>query len=549
MKADSVSLLSFLERAPQLIVPLYQRRYSWEEEQCRQLWDDIVTAGRKNAYEHFFGTIVYVADEASNSPLLVIDGQQRLTTVSLFLLALAKRLGKSDNPESLFRKNIYDSYLLNSSENGEKHCRLLLTDEDKETFANLINNLPAPEPESPRITENFVWFWDNLEEAGSEILENICNGIKKLAVVEVGLSRKEGNPQLVFESMNSKGLALTQADLIRNYILIGLEMGLQERLYANYWRPMEENFRKKFSKFDNFIRHYLILKMESIPKTAEIYKAFKAYHKLQARDNDLTMEYIVRDMYKFSGYYCAMIFEREQTVTLRYEFKDIADLKVDVVYPFLLQLYDDWKEGIISEEELLKCLRLTESYVFRRAVCNIPTHSLSKTFASLGHEINKRRYFKSLCRIFQDMGSYRRFPNNREFKSAFMAGDLFNIRLCPYWLYKYENYGRDEPIKKQVVEHIMPREMTDSWKNALGGEWKRIHNKWLNTAGNLTLVDFSNLLGNRSFTENRDNVFINSPLRLNEDLYQFSEWGESEIKERAKHMAEFATQIWIDIDR
>ena len=283
MKATEAKLLDFLMRSPQFVIPVYQRTYSWTERECRQLWDDILRTGNDDQIAaHFVGSIVYIEESmyqvTSRSPLLVIDGQQRLTTVMLILEALARHLGDGEPIDGFSPQKLRNYYLLNPLEENERGFKLVLTQTDKASLIALLQQRPLPTEASLRVTENFEFFKRQIAALGNE-LTPLCEGLAKLMVVDVALSREQDNPQLIFESMNSTGRALSQADLIRNFVLMGLEPVQQTRLYEDHWRPMELAFGQDAygAHFDGFMRHYLTLKTGEIPKVGKVYDAFKAY--------------------------------------------------------------------------------------------------------------------------------------------------------------------------------------------------------------------------------------------------------------------------------
>ncbi|WP_235583990.1 DUF262 domain-containing protein [Pseudomonas aeruginosa] len=293
MKATETNLLKFLKKSPQFVIPIYQRNYSWTEAQCQQLWSDLLRSGRDEQINgHFIGSIVYVerglSTVTTQEALLVIDGQQRLTTCTLLIAALAKHFEANQLPElldSFSARKLHNYYLLNPEEDGERHYKLILSETDKKTLLAIIKSAPMPAEISTRIEQNYTLFQALINKHQDE-LKAICQGLAKLLIVEVSLDRTQDNPQLIFESMNSTGLELSQADLIRNYILMGLEPKLQTELYQSYWRPMEKSFGQKayVTHFDPFMRHYLTAKTGEIPNVREVYAAFKAFARASQLD-------------------------------------------------------------------------------------------------------------------------------------------------------------------------------------------------------------------------------------------------------------------------
>lgn len=556
MKATETKLFDFLKKSDQFVIPIYQRTYSWTEPECRQLWDDILRAGSdERISSHFMGSIVYINEDiyqvSTQSQMLVIDGQQRLTTVSLLLEALARKVGDEDEPVNGFSaRKLRDYYLLNPIEKGERRYKLLLTQTDKKTLLAFLDQEKLPEECSLRLRQNFKFFEEQLASLDDK-LDSLCKGLTKLMIVDIALTRGQDNPQLIFESMNSTGRELSQADLIRNFVLMDLEPNDQTRLYEKYWRPMEVAFgQEAYSQhFDGFMRHYLTVKTREIPKVREVYDAFKAY----ARDpqvDALSTDELIADIHTFAGYYCTMALGKESDPVLAKAFANLRELKVDVAYPFLLELYQDYTEERLSRDELAQVVRWIESYVFRRAVCKIPSNSLNKTFANLSRELDKDRYLDSLQAHFLLLPSYRRFPKDDEFCRELEHCDLYNFRSPSYWLHRMENHDRKElvPEDNYTIEHIMPQnqELSLEWRKTLGENWKEIQKDLLHTLGNLTLTGYNSEYSDHPFEQKRDmkGGFKESPLRLNSGLGQLDTWNEERIRERAGRLSQQAVEVW-----
>ena len=501
MKATEAKFLEFLKKSPQFVIPIYQRTYSWTERECRQLWEDILRTGSNDAIAaHFTGSIVYIEkglyQVSSHSPLLVIDGQQRLTTVMLILEALARRVGEGEPVDGFSAKKLRSYYLLNPLEEGERGFKLLLTQTDKQSLLALMQQKPQPAEPSLRITENFAFFEERVRGIGAD-LTPLCKGLAKLMIVDISLSRDQDNPQLIFESMNSTGRALSQADLIRNFILMGLDTPQQTRLYEDHWRPMEVAFGQGAydTNFDGFMRHYLTLKTNGeIPNIRAVYEAFKS-HAQSPEVEAAGIDALVADIHTYARYYCAMALDKETNKDLSLAFRDLRDLKVDVAFPFLLELYDDHAQGRLPPEVFVRAVRLVEAYVFRRAVCTIPTNSLNKTFATFGRVLQKDRYIESIQAHFLTLLSYRRFPRDEEFKHELSVRDLYNFSRRSYWLRRLENHGRKEraPVDEYTIEHILPQNenLSAMWREAIGPEWQHVQETWLHTLGNLTLTGYN----------------------------------------------------------
>ena len=351
-------------------------------------------------------------------------------------------------------------YLLNHLEKGERKFKLVLSQTDKSTLTSIVCNDEQPKEHSLRVIQNFKLFENLIAGLGSD-LTAVCKGLAKLMMVDIKLKRGEDNPQLIFESMNSTGKELSQADLIRNYVLMGLEPELQTRLYEQFWHPMEINFGQDAyaTHFDAFMRHYLTVKTGEIPRLDEVYEAFKA-HACSPVATTAGVEALMKGLHDFSRHFCAMALPNAETdIDLKLAFHDLQELKVDVAYPFLLELYHDYKAGILSKAEMFASARLVEAYVFRRAICSIPTNSMNKTFATFGKPLKKDRYFESIQAHFLSLPSYRRFPSNDEFRRDLHTRDLYNFRSRRYWLRRLENHDRKERVivDEYTIEHILPQ--------------------------------------------------------------------------------------------
>jgi uncharacterized protein with ParB-like and HNH nuclease domain/predicted transport protein len=563
MKASEAKFLDFLKKAPQFVIPIYQRTYSWRERECRQLWDDIVRCGSNDKVAlHFVGSIVYVesglSQVISQTPLLVIDGQQRLTTVSLLLAALANAVADGEPFDGFSRRKIKNYYLLNPEESGERHFKLLLSQTDKASLLAIVDAREKPQHESIRIVENYKLFETWISE-GKVDVATLCKGLAKLVVVDIALMRDQDNPQLIFESMNSTGKELSQADLIRNFILMGLEPVLQTRLYEEFWRPMELDFGQEAygTHFDAFMRQYLTVKTGEIPNINAVYDAFKEHarnSRADAADDKSHIESLVREMRDYARHFCAMALGTEPDLDLKLAFHDLRELKVDVAYPFLMELYHDYKAGVLSKADLLATVRLVEAYVFRRAICAIPTNSMNKTFATFTKALKKDRYFESVQAQLLILPSYRRFPTDEEFRRDLQTRDLYNFRSRSYWLRRLENFGRKERVQvdEYTIEHILPQNenLSAEWRAALGPDWQRIQETWLHTLGNLTLTAYNSDFSDRPFAEKRDmpaapeKGLRQSPLKLNQGLGILEAWNEDTIKARAFKLAGIAVGVW-----
>ncbi len=541
MNANATTLLNFIKnnQKNQLVIPIYQRVYSWKKEQCEQLWDDIIKIGGNDKMNgHFIGSILYAGvDDTHSSPLLIIDGQQRLTTITLLFIAL-----RNHSSDEVKRKKM-ESYLINSGNDGDKKFRLILSESDKDTLLSLIDkDRRKPSEPSLKIVENFKLFEEWVSNTNQ--LETIFKGLEKLMIVEIALEKGKDDPQLIFESMNSKGIELTQTDLIRNYIVMETEIEKQEGFYNKYWRAMEEEFKQNEKWFDRFVRHYLTIKTREIPNINKVYVAFKRYQ----QERGIETEVLLQDLQKYCGYFCRIVFKKESDKDLNKALGFLVDLEMDVIYPLLLELYSDYSDGVLSKDDFIPIIALIESYICRRAVCGLGTNSLNKIFPSFTKHIQKDEYFKSLKAHFGSLTEKQRFPNNDEFKDCFITIDFYKFQKREYFFERLENFDRKERVctSEYTTEHIMPQTLEEEWKRDLGENFKEIHDKYLHTIGNLTLTGYNSEYSNKSFQEKRDmeKGFKDSPLRLNQSLRDLESFGEEEIKKRANDLADLALKIW-----
>ena len=552
MRATETKLSEFLTKQQvQYSIPIYQRTYSWRKEQCKQLWDDIMYAGcNERITAHFIGPIVYIKESVFQvsrlAELLVIDGQQRLTTTMLILEAVARRLDSSE-VEGFSAEMIRNLYLSNQYQKGENRYKLLLSKTDKESLKAVVDQREDDIGQSLHIGQNFTWFIEKVNDLDGDEVAALCRGLNKLTIVDIALERGNDKPQRIFESMNSTGLELSQADLIRNFVLMDLEKDQQNRLYEHHWRRMEVDFGQEgYEKhFDVFMRHYLTLQTKKIPNKRRVYKAFKEYAETQG-----DVSALVADVHQFAEYYCAMALDREQKETLAKAFHDLRELKLDVAYPFLLHLYHDYKRGLLAGATFEETIRMIESYIFRRAVCRLPSGGHNKIILAILNKYAAGGCLTTVKEYLLGLRDNNRFPGDKEFKHEFANHRYPDDK---YWLYRLENNDRKEAVtkveytgRKYTIEHIMPQKLSDEWKASLGLEYNRIHEDHLYSPGNITLTGYNSEYGNHPFSYKRDieGGFKQSPLKLNIGLGAITEWDESAIIERSTQLAKMAIKVW-----
>lgn len=555
MKATESPFIALLNGPKQFLIPIYQRTYSWQEDQCAQLWDDVLRIAQDERFKaHFIGSVVYIERgiyQATTVPqLLVIDGQQRLTTISLMIEALARALDKREvpSPGGTTSRKLRNYCLLNADEDGDRRYKLQLSKGDTETYRALLDNRALPERAAQQLVDNLDYFVEQVE-AASVSPEDIYHGLQKLLVVDVSLDRDNDNPQLIFESLNSTGLDLSQSDLIRNFVLMGLEPAQQDELYKKHWEPMENVLAggEKKDTFDRFLRAWLAFRTREVPSLRQGYETFKSY---RAGNPDQPIDTLVADLHRFADYYGAIALGREQNPELARVFVGLRALRVDAPVPFLLHAYAMWDEGKLSVEELIGTAKLMESWLFRRAVCEIPSNVLSRTFATMSAQVDDSRFLESLSAYLYLRSGKQRFPRDEEFHSAMASRNMYEFKHLQYCLTRLENHGRKEPVAmaEYQVEHVMPQNenLNAEWREMLGEGWQEVQERCLHTLGNLTLTGYNPELSDRPFLAKRDMVggFSDSPLRLNQGLGQASTWNEAAIGQRGDMLARKAASIW-----
>ncbi|MBD3279907.1 DUF1524 domain-containing protein, partial [Candidatus Dojkabacteria bacterium] len=451
---------------------------------------------------------------------------------------------KENLEQPVSAEEIEDYYLRNRYGKGDQSYKIVLTKTDKDTLIALLEGKDPPEPVSLRIMENFKFFCDKM--AGAD-LNVVYQGIQKLMIVDVRLQQGIDNPQMIFESMNSTGKALTQADLIRNFVLMGQPHEEQTRLYNDYWRPIETAFGAENynNQFDEFVRFFLVIKTGNYRiKRSYVYQEFKSYSTRHPVEN------LLSDLNTYANYYCSIALGKEKDSVLAQVFRDIRELRADVCYPLLMEWYHDYANELLSKVEFCDGVSLVESYVFRRSICDIPTNSMRQTFGTFSRSLKKDRYLESIKATFLLLPSYRRFPHDDEFKRHLLSRNLYEYKRRTYWLRRFENYGRKERVQVQdyTIEHIMPqnKNLSEQWKKDLGDDWQRIHDQHLHTLGNLTLTGYNSEYSDKAFIEKRDmdGGFRHSPLKLNQGLSAYDNWNEDAILDRGNSLATDALKIW-----
>ena len=502
---------------------------------------------------HFVGSIVSIAEKKALMGVqkqLIIDGQQRMTTLSILMIALRDHL-KETTPEDDFEDNITDMVLKNPKRKGEDAYKMLLTDTDKEVMIKLVDGMKISENEDSQIYTNYLYFKRKVAE-GVLSPEQIYESISKLDIVGIILDKEQGDePQLIFESLNSTGMDLSKSDLIRNFILMGLDNEEQIKIYNNYWKPFEGYFKNPDvpERMDRFFRDYLVMKKGSYVNFAYIYDVFKEY---AGNSEFSTIEQLAEDVMTYGDLYTNITSDKktlpESQKALEPIFEEIRSLRMEVAYPFLIKVYMDYYKEEITLDVFVEILKLTIAYVVRRAICDIPTNSMQKTFATMKNNIQKDDYLNSIKATFYFLDSYKQFPNNETFKIALYSRNMYSLRISKYFFVKLENEGNKEPISYSgyTIEHILPqnKDMRDEWKQALGENYAEIQAKYIHSLGNLTLTRYNSEMGDKPFTEKLE-VYKESAMHtLNKFVVQQSTWNEQTILARTELLSKCACEAW-----
>ena len=541
------------------IIPVYQRQYSWKKENCMQLMKDLKDIHKSNHESHFFGAIVFASkNDGKCEKLTIIDGQQRITTISLLLLAIRNYIRKHEEIELEVTKETIEAYLIDALEKNEKKLKLKLVQGDDNSYEMLLNENNDGDN---NIINNYNYFYNELEKMKPEEIDGIYDSMAKLEYVGISL---EGNddPQLIFESMNSTGLALDNTDKVRNFILMGMDYEAQEIFYKKYWEPLEKLVTK--SNMDSFIRYYLAIKTRQLFSERELYFKFKDYYySCETSENEETnKEELLKDMLAYGKYFSIIINPEGEKKAYLEVLKRLDKLQIKTCIPLFMDLFMAKDNNKISDVELDKAFEMIESYIIRREICDLPTNSLNKGFVRLGGEIEKEyseesSYFDLFKNIMMRKVGRSRFPSDSDMEDKFIMYELYTRKpsIRQYILERLENFGNKEQIAvdKQIltgeltIEHVMPQTLTDDWRKELGPDCEAVHLKYLNTIGNLTLTAYNSEYSNNSFNYKKtleDKGFLSSKLYLNEYIGQCNSWGEKEIVERAKILLEKAKKIW-----
>ena len=555
MDTNYFYFLEFMENPQQFRIPIYQRKYSWEIKHCEKLFNDIKNIGESDKKSHFMGSIVFKSSRDAIGVLNVIDGQQRITTMSLLLAALSTYLIKNPqkaeqndmDAETIMTDYIFNSnYYYNPKKRDDLKYKLVLTEDDDINYKRIINFiLPNAElnitETHNRLYKIYEYFYEKLDENNFKI---IWKGIEKITIVTLDLGDAD-SAQSIFESLNSTGKELNSSDLIRNYLLMDLTPSYQTQIYKQYWKRIENVFEDIDEEFDEFIKHYLNIYERGID--GDIYENFKNFKEEKFPDD---VEKLVIDVEKYCKYFKKIVLNEEEDKKLKKAFKSINQLPYKIVRPFLFRLYDDYEQEKLKVTEFIEIIRYTESFLLRRAVCARDSQSLKGFFVKKIKQIKKDDYVDSFKYLLISTTGKSTMPNDEEFKNFFTTRDLYNTRINKYVLLKLTNFNRSETtdMEEVSIEHVLPKSpnLPKTWRDELGEEdWQDIQKEYVHRIGNLTLVnkDVNSKLGKKSYPDKKK-IYDKSPINLNSYFKEIEHWNQNTITTRCNTLFDNAKEIW-----
>lgn len=557
MEANKRRYSELVSGAVQFVIPVFQRDYNWHEEQCQQLWNDILRAGQTEHGEHFFGPVVYVSTTGQSAAFtrwLLIDGQQRMTTVSLLMAAIRDHISKLSTNSSSHAAKIEHDFLLNTFESKHQRRKLVLRERDDGTLCWLIGDgeEPTQNTGSQTVVQNYNFFREKLEDADTDV---VMNGVGRLTIVDVRLKHGEDDPQQIFESLNSTGLDLTQGDLVRNYVLMSLDESQQTSLYRKYWYRIERLYSGGSGHLDNFLRDFVALdtRAQKQGRVDQVYANFRlTFGGYRGKAEQL--EDLLQRMLKFARYHSAFVLGNEEFPDLVQPLSRVRALATTpaILIMHLLDMYDNQPD---TRTELTEALNLLESYLVRRDICRLQTRSYWQQFARLAYALNGEDVLGSLkANLYWLADTNYAFPSDRDFRQALETEKLYGRQICRTLLERLENGNSKEQTDTSslTIEHIMPQneDLHPKWRDMLGEDWRQVQETWLHRLGNLTLTGYNETYSDKPFDEkmNVENGFGDSPLRLNQFVAQQDKWTANEMNARSGLLAKRALTIWAPIE-
>ncbi len=559
MKGDAQPLIKFFDGSDKrFIIPLYQRNYDWKEDNCEQLFQDLIKLHKSDRKSHFFGSIVS-SIQSGTEDRYIIDGQQRITTVSLMLIAMvnAKKEGLIEADDAKLVEKIFKRYLVDEYQEDERKVKLKPIKKDMQAFDALLYKPKDQYIKESNVTRNYDFFFDKIIHCGLT-LDELFETIKKLEVINIRLD-EDDDPQLIFESLNSTGLDLSEADKIRNYLLMSLAPAEQDDLYSRFWNPIEE-----FTKYEpsSFVRDYLTMKQGKIGRIDRIYFIFKEY----AENAGISRAALLEDMHHYARIYSLIDNAQIGTDKLNRKLNQLRTLDSTIAYPFFMAFFDYASIESLSEKEIYKVIDVVEAYWARRIICNLPSNALNKVFATLHRDVLNHiskagsdsipSYLEVLTYVLLKKGRSSVFPTDEEVAGDFILRQVYKMPVNQrmFILERMENRDNNErhdvvkelTEKNITIEHIMPQTLSDEWKAALGDEWERIHQQYLHTMANLTLTGYNSQYSNLTFAKKRDmeKGFKDSAFRLNNYVKSCEQWTEMELKQRQQELLQIFMNLW-----
>jgi uncharacterized protein with ParB-like and HNH nuclease domain len=549
MEAREIKLQDMIGRVIQYNVPLFQRPYSWDDsnKEWSTLWEDLSElcqeeGSTKILRGHFLGSVVTMPETSSPegvAKFLLIDGQQRLTTIFITLIVL-RDLAKERGSEKLANQ-IHEVLLVNEYEEDENHIKLVPTQGDRQAFNALLDG-ESSDPHS-LIVKAYKFFKIKIERSGLDLGKIKQTITSRLFVVSIVLDHND-NPYLVFESLNAKGRPLTQADLIRNLFFMRIKANKQDIVYEQYWQPMQNKLEDNLTEY---FRHFL-LRGGSTLKKDEVYFGIKERLTKTADAHASAVEFL-KELGAFANYYHALINpEVEENKLIKRGLSRLNRIEITVTYPFLLNCYDRYKNKKISTENFIQILELIENFMVRRFVCGIASGGLNGVFASLCQQIREETV--NILEVTRKLLQTKNYPADEEFKGMLKESKLYvsgekSVRAKFILECLEESYGNKEKVsfEKVSIEHVMPQKLTEEWKQYLGEDLEAAYSL-LHTLGNLTLTGYNAELSNKSFNEKKKLLCEHSNFELNKYFRDKSDWRREEIEKRAEHLAQIALQVW-----
>ena len=538
MKAEKIKLFEFIGNGKKTFnIPVYQRNYDWKEKQCQKLFEDIENIIKFDyKIEHFLGTVVVVSSELKMNfyENIIIDGQQRITSIMLLLKALHEKMVNED-----VKEDIWEEYLINKKESEDLKIRLKPVESDERYYKKLIEENDVSLISN--ICKNYKLFEKLIEESNYSA-EEIYRALGKIELVRIKLEKgkKSENPQMIFESLNSTGLSLTQGDLIRNYLLMNHEYEKQKTLYKNFWLEIEKRITNE--KISDFVRDYLTMKNGSISNKDKVYDDFKRY--IKQNNENMDEEGILEELKTYSEYYSWFLNGNSTNNKINEKLSEFRYLRNTTVYPLILSVFEDtYSYKNINENELLDILDLLISYIFRRSVCGYTTNSLNKVFASIVILLKSKDIYKQIEKGLMS----KSFPGDEEFRAEFIKCNFYKkgTEFCKYTLKSLEIFENKEQTDMEniTIEHIMPQTLNSEWRIELGSKFEQIHSEYINTIGNLTLTGYNPELSNKNF-ELKKRYYEESNIKMSREIANYDKWKDVEIRDRAEQLFEKAKRIW-----